>query len=127
MSGLTFDWDDTDLENPKVSEALSYLSQEFGWEKVWVRVSSSGTGLHVIIARPEMNMDLTQNLVPEPMDTETQFYWRKIFSEDPWNLECQGRFISDSARAQAGFTTSRIFGVKNGESCGPWNLWRGTQ
>ncbi len=125
MSGLTFDWDDTSLENPKVGKALSYLSQEFGWDKVWVRVSSSGTGLHVIIARPEINMDLTQNLVPEPMDSEMQFHWRRIFSEDPWNLECRGRFICDSARAQAGFTTSRIFGVKNGESCGPWNLWRG--
>ena len=36
MSGLTFDWDDTDLENPVVVKALNYLEDEFGWGKVWV-------------------------------------------------------------------------------------------
>jgi len=88
MSGLTFDWDDTDLENPVVVKALNYLEDEFGWGKVWVRVSSSGEGLHA------------------------------------WSLECRGRFISDSARAKTGFTTSRIFGVKNGQRAGPWKMWR---
>jgi hypothetical protein len=124
MSGLTFDWDDTDLENPVVVKALNYLEDEFGWGKVWVRISSSGTGLHVIIAEPKLHFDLTQTLVPEEMDTQTQFQWRKVFSEEPWRLECRGRFISDSARSQTGFTTSRIFGVKNGRSAGPWKLWR---
>jgi|TARA_B110001454_G_C12706126_1_gene428652 hypothetical protein len=124
MSGLTFDWDDTDLENPVVVKALNYLEDNFGWERVWVRTSSSGGGLHVVIADLTIDMDMTQLLVPDEMDTETQFYWRKVFSEEPWSLECRGRFISDSARSQTGFTTSRIFGVKNGQEAGPWGLWR---
>ena len=125
MSGLTFDWDDTDLENPVVVKALNYLEDKFGWGRVWVRTSSSGDGLHVVIAELTIHdMDMSQVLVPDEMDTETQFYWRKVFSEKPWSLECRGRFISDSARSQTGFTTSRIFGVKNGKSAGPWQLWR---
>ncbi len=125
MSGLTFDWDDTDLENPVVVKALNYLEDEFGWGKVWVRISSSGGGLHVLIADMKIaDMDMTQVLIPDEMDTETQFQWRKVFSEEPWSLECRGRFISDSARAKTGFTTSRIFGVKNGQQAGHWKMWR---
>ena len=106
MSGLTFDWDGTDLENPMVVKALNYLEDEFGWGKVWVRISSSGDGLHVIIADMKIaDMDMSQVLIPDEMDTETQFQWRKVFSEEPWSLECRGRFISDSARAKSGFTT----------------------
>ena len=49
MVGLTFDWDGVGLEDIKVNEALDSLTWEFGQGSVWYRISSSGTGLHVII------------------------------------------------------------------------------
>ena len=57
------------------------------------------------------------------MDAEKQINYRKQFSEDPWNLECPGRFISDSARKSGGRNTSRIFIVKNENISGDWNCW----
>ena len=49
MSGLTFDWDDVNFDHPKVQNALKHLCQIFD-NKVWYRISSSGSGLHIIIA-----------------------------------------------------------------------------
>ena len=49
--------------------------------------------------------------------------WQPLLDSDSLSLALERANVG----AQAGFTTSRIFGVKNGESCGPWNLWRGTQ
>ena len=49
MVGLTFDWDGVGLEDKKVQHALDSLTYEFGQGNVWYRISSSGTGLHIII------------------------------------------------------------------------------
>ena len=72
-------------------------------------------------------------LAPAPMLPAQQFALRAEFGAEPWvdddgPLECPGRFISDSTRAAAGMTTSRIFGVKtdtdgNPATCGPWICW----
>jgi hypothetical protein len=118
-SGLTFDWDDTDISNPKVLKALSVLCTEFG-PRVWVRTSSSGTGLHVLIG--ELTYDTLFGIVmcPVPMDLATQMMWRKVFSEKPWNLECVGRLFSDQVRSAEGFRTSRVFKSKNGMTSASW-------
>ncbi len=118
-SGLTFDWDDTDLSNPKVLKALSVLCTEFG-PRVWVRTSSSGTGLHVLIG--ELTYDTLFGIVmsPVPMKLSEQMMWRKVFSEKPWNLECVGRLFSDQVRSAEGFRTSRVFKSKNGMTSANW-------
>lgn len=118
-SGLTFDWDDTDLSNPKVLKALSVLCAEFG-PRVWVRTSSSGTGLHVLIG--ELTYDTLFGIVmsPVPMKLSEQMMWRKVFSDKPWNLECAGRLFSDQVRSAEGFRTSRVFKSKNGMTSANW-------
>ena len=118
-SGLTFDWDDTDLSNPKVLKALSVLCAEFG-PRVWVRTSSSGTGLHVLIG--ELTYDTLFGIVmsPVPMKLSEQMMWRKVFSDKPWNLECAGRLFSDQVRSAEGFRTSRVFKSKNGLTSANW-------
>lgn len=47
---LTFDWDDMDITDPIVEEAMSELNNRFGYGNIWYRVSSSGDGLHIILA-----------------------------------------------------------------------------
>ena len=118
-SGLTFDWDDTDRSNPKVLKALSVLCAEFG-PRVWVRTSSSGTGLHVLIG--ELTYDTLFGIVmsPVPMKLSEQMMWRKVFSDKPWNLECAGRLFSDQVRSAEGFRTSRVFKSKNGMTSANW-------
>jgi hypothetical protein len=66
---------------------------------------------------------LNRFIKPTPMKSDQQIEYRKRFSQDPWNLECKGRFISDSARAVGGLTTSRIFVVKNDQESGDWKCW----
>jgi len=123
-NGLSFDWDDVGLEDKTVQKALSWLNFNFGQGSVWYRTSSSGDGLHVLIGRMRINpQTLDRFIEPIPMDVEKQINYRKQFSADPWNLECQGRFISDSARKSGGRNTSRIFIVKNENVSGEWNCW----
>tara|TARA_R110002020_G_scaffold1492_13_gene6773 strand:- start:9911 stop:10312 length:402 start_codon:yes stop_codon:yes gene_type:complete len=119
MSGLTFDWDDVDFKNPEVQQALIQLCKIFG-NKVWYRTSSSGTGLHVMIAELSYDTLFGMMLNPIPMATEQQFEYRQQFSEAPWNLECPGRFNSDQVRSAEGFRTSRVFVSKNGNTAGEW-------
>ena len=124
MVGLTFDWDGVGLENKTVKHALDNLTYEFGQGNVWYRISSSGEGLHIIIGNVQLDpKTLTRFIRPTPMKADQQIEYRKRFSQDPWNLECKGRFISDSARAVGGLTTSRIFTVKNDQESGDWKCW----
>ena len=47
ICGLTFDWDDISFNDDKVQAELEWLCIEFGEEWVWVRESSSKTGLQI--------------------------------------------------------------------------------
>ena len=47
---LTFDWDDVSLDETIVKNAIKELVFIFGQGTVWYRISSSGTGLHLVIA-----------------------------------------------------------------------------
>jgi len=120
---LTFDWDEVTLGDPRVQEALACLIEEFGNYQVYVRVSSSGEGLHVMIA--ERNYDHNNgksHLVPRPLEPEQSQHWRIKFADEPWLLECKGRLESDRPRAQVGLAIGRLFGNKNGDISGPWML-----
>ena len=119
MVGLSFDWDDVCISDTKVQQALRELNKDFA-QRVWYRVSSSGTGLHVIIG--ELSYDTLFGMIFNPLQVaqEVQFEYREKFSQDPWNLECLGRFFSDQVRSQEGFRTSRVFISKNGKQAGEW-------
>jgi len=124
MVGLTFDWDSVGLEDKKVQHALDSLTYEFGQGNVWYRISSSGEGLHIIIGNIQLDPKTLDRFIrPTPMNADKQIEYRKRFALDPWNLECKGRFISDSARAAGGLTTSRIFIVKNDQQSSDWKCW----
>ena len=118
-SGLTFDWDDITVADATVQKALRTLLSEFG-PRVWVRTSSSGTGLHVMIAELTYDSLFGVVLSPSPMSLADQMLWRKVFSEDPWKLECAGRLFSDQVRSAEGFRTSRVFKSKNGGLSSEW-------
>jgi len=134
MTGLTFDWDDRAPDDPLVLRALAELAHRFGASRVHYRISSSGTGLHVMIG--SYRFDKTTRsvaLVPMPMPAAQQFALRAEFGAEPWvdddgPLECPGRFISDHTRSTTGLATSRIFGVKTDTDgspavCGPWRTF----
>ena len=124
MVGLTFDWDGVNLQDKTVQHALDSLTYEFGQGNVWYRISSSGKGLHIIIGNIQLDPKTLDRFIrPTPMNAGKQIEYRKRFALDPWNLECKGRFISDSARAVGGLTTSRIFVVKNDQESGDWKCW----
>ena len=78
MVGLTFDWDDVSITDTKVQDALNDLDKDFP-SKVWYRISSSGTGLHVIIG--ELSYDTLFGMVFNPVEIkpDTQFTYRKKF------------------------------------------------
>ena len=117
--GLTFDWDDISIDDEKVIKSLNELVQEFGTESVWYRISSSGTGLHIIVG--ELILDKATGfplLSPIPMSVDEQMKHR-IRHE----LECRGRRISDSYRKKVGMRTSRVFQNKNGNQTGDWLKW----
>ena len=122
MTGLTFDWDDVELSNPQVQEALIELNNDFS-QRVWYRLSSSKNGLHVMIAELDYDTLFGVVLNPIPLPLETQFAYRSKYGEAPWSLECQGRFFSDQVRAAEGFRTSRVFISKNGLKAGPWTCF----
>ena len=134
MSGVTFDWDDRNPDDPLVRSALAELAKRFGAHHVWYRTSSSGDGLHIMICSLRYSRaNGGVHLTPINMLAAQQFSLRKEFGEDPWvddqgPLECPGRFISDSARSIHGFSTSRIFGVKTDAEgdpavSGTWICW----
>ena len=75
MVGLTFDWDDVCIKDTKVQEALNDLEKDFP-AKVWYRISSSGTGLHVMMG--ELSYDTLFGMIFSPVEIkqETQFTYR---------------------------------------------------
>ena len=117
MVGLTFDWDDVSITDTKVQDALNDLDKDFP-SKVWYRISSSGTGLHVIIG--ELSYDTLFGMVFNPVEIkpDTQFTYRKKFSDEPWSLECEGRIILTKFNAEgfepAVFSKSKNDNLHNG-------------
>jgi hypothetical protein len=119
-SGLTFDWDDVSIEDEEIIKWLNYLCEEFGTSHVWYRKSSSGDGLHVIIADLVFNEQLgSSELCPMYMDSETQLSYRTLIP-----IECRGRLISDLHRQKKGFRTSRIFSTKNNSNVSDWKRFK---
>ena len=116
---MNFDWDDVSLDHPQVIRALSELNSEFGFGRVWYRISSSGTGLHVIIADVAPNL----TLLPLTFDDDFVFSWRQKLSAKPYGLECSGRLRADQERFAHGFRIGRIFSTKNNLESGPWQLF----
>jgi hypothetical protein len=120
ICGLTFDWDDISLTDDKVQAELEWLCIEFGEEWVWVRESSSKTGLHVMIAELQLNPQTKEfQLIPLPMSVDKQMQYR-----EKTEIECRGRFFSDLFRKEMGLRTSRIFSVKNGLDVGKWKRFK---
>ena len=58
---LTFDWDDVESNDPIVESALQELKDRFGYGNIWYRISSSGEGIHVIIAALKWNGEQGKN------------------------------------------------------------------
>jgi len=120
ICGLTFEWDDISLSDDKVQAELEWLCIEFGEEWVWVRESSSKTGLHVMIAELQLNPQTKEfQLIPLPMSVDKQMQYR-----EKTEIECRGRFFSDLFRKEMGLRTSRIFSVKNGLDVGKWKRFK---
>ena len=118
---LTFDWDDVNPHDPHVKAAMGKLVEEFGDGYVWYRLSSSGEGLHLIIAELEWQPESESILLkPFQFTDEEVVLWREIFHAVPWILECCGRLITDSMRRLSGTTWGRIFKVKNSATVGEW-------
>lgn len=119
-SGLTFDWDDVSLEAPEVQKELEWLCEVFGEDYVWYRLSSSKTGLHVLIGEIVYNTQTcTFDVVPLPMSVEKQMEFR-----ERTEIECRGRFFSDLFRKEMGLRTSRVFSTKNGNRVGEWKRFK---
>ena len=111
MTGLTFDWDDASLDDELVQSSLQLLTTLFPIENIWVRVSSSKTGLHVMIGELLWNTFLGESiLTPIKMSVEDQMQYRHQFVD--FGLECSGRLISDTVRQSTTLQTSRVFGIK---------------
>jgi len=119
MTGLTFDWDDASLDDDLVQSGLQLLTTLFPIENIWVRVSSSKTGLHVMIGELLWNTFLGESiLTPIDMSVEDQMRYRHQFVD--YGLECSGRLISDTVRQSTTLQTSRVFGIKNGNRSEAW-------
>ena len=119
MTGLTFDWDDASLDDELVQSGLQLLTTLFPIENIWIRVSSSKTGLHVMIGELLWNTFLGESiLTPIQMSVEDQMRYRHQFVD--FGLECSGRLISDTVRQSTTLQTSRVFGIKNGNRSEAW-------
>ena len=118
---LTFDWDDVSLDKLIVKDAIKELVSIFGKGYVWCRVSSSGTGLHLVIANLKWDRETMQSiLTPKDLEDEVVMSLRHIFADEPWNLECKGRLITDTMRQTGGTVWGRVFTLKNGNVSGEW-------
>tara|TARA_R110002050_G_scaffold99275_1_gene205917 strand:+ start:149 stop:520 length:372 start_codon:yes stop_codon:yes gene_type:complete len=118
---LTFDWDDVSLETPIVKAAILELVVLFGEGNVWYRISSSGTGLHLVVANLKWDGETMQSILT-PKDFEDEFVMsiRKMFVNEPWNIECNGRLQTDLMRQKGGTVWGRVFTLKNGNISGEW-------
>jgi hypothetical protein len=75
--------------------------------------------LHVMVADLQWNTFLGQSiLTPIKMSVPDQMKYRHQFVE--FGLECSGRLISDTIRQTTSLQTSRVFGIKNGNSSAEW-------
>ena len=120
---LTFDWDDVFITDPIVETAINELSARYPL-RVWYRVSSSGTGLHLVIAELKWDASTgTMQVTPVDFTESETFRIRTEFSAPPWELECRGRLISDSVRSKNGYRTGRLFSAKNQNLAGGWILY----
>lgn len=118
MTSLNFDWDDVTLDHPTVQQALSQLATQFP-DQVWYRVSSSGTGLHVLVA--ELSPEL--ELIPVDFPAEKVMAIRSQFwtpAPEGFGLECGGRLRADRERLAHGFSIGRLFSVKNNLEVSKW-------
>lgn len=119
MTGLTFDWDDVSLADNKVVEGLQLLTTLFSIEQIWIRTSSSKTGMHVMIANLVWDETTGKSqLYPVEMSVDDQMQYRHQFVD--FGLECSGRLISDTIRRTTTLQTSRVFGIKNGNRSDEW-------
>jgi len=119
MTGLTFDWDDVSLTDIKVVEGLQLLTTLFSIEQIWIRTSSSKTGMHVMIANLVWDETTGKSqLYPVEMSVDDQMQYRHQFVD--FGLECSGRLISDTIRRTTTLQTSRVFGIKNGNRSDEW-------
>lgn len=118
MTSLNFDWDDVSLDYPTVQQALSQLATQFP-DQVWYRISSSGTGLHVLVAElsPELEL-IPANLPAEEVMTIRSQFWAP--APEGFGLECGGRLRADRERLSHGFSIGRLFAVKNGNEVSRW-------
>jgi len=118
MTSLNFDWDDVSLDHPTVQQALSQLATTFP-DQVWYRVSSSGTGLHVLVAElsPELELIPVDFSPQEVMEIRSQF-WTP--APEGFGLECGGRLRADRERLAHGFSIGRLFAFKNQNQTGKW-------
>lgn len=124
MATLNFDWDDVSSDDVIVVKALRLLDSAFGSGRVWYRLSSSGTGLHVMVAELVPIDDAYDlRLVPVDFDEQLVLEWRQKLMDDPYGLECDGRFRADRERLSHGFRIGRIFGTKNLATSGRWNCF----
>ena len=118
---LTFDWDDVSLDNSIVKKAINELVFLFGEWNVWYRISSSGTGLHLVVANLRWDEKTMQSiLTPKDFEDEVVMSIRNIFADEPWKLECKGRLKTDTMRQQGGTVWGRVFTLKNGNISGEW-------
>ena len=119
MTGLTFDWDDVSLADNKVVEGLQLLTTLFSIEQIWIRTSSSKTGMHVMIANLVWDETTGKSqLYPLHDAFRSQMQYRHQFVD--FGLECSGRLISDTIRRTTTLQTSRVFGIKNGNRSDEW-------
>lgn len=118
MTSLNFDWDDVTLDHPTVQLALSQLATQFP-DQVWYRISSSGTGLHVLVAElsPELELIPADFTAEEVMTIRAQF-WTP--APEGFGLECGGRLRADRERLSHGFSIGRLFSVKNDNQVSKW-------
>ncbi len=118
---LTFDWDDVSLETPIVKTAMEELVFLYGEGNVWYRISSSQTGLHLVIANLKWDAETMQSiLTPKDFEDELVMNIRQSFAVEPWNLECEGRLNTDTMRQTGGTVWGRVFTLKNGNVSGEW-------
>ena len=125
MAHLNFDWDDILPDHQTAISAFEVLKDSFGIGRVWYRLSSSGTGLHVMIADlvPRPADPYTLDLVPKDYEDDFVLQWRNHFLQPPHSLECQGRLRADSERRSHGFRIGRIFKSKNKATSGEWKCY----
>ena len=92
--GLDFDDKESHSNMEGYETALRILKERFGAERVFVRKSSSGLGVHIRV----VGIDLTP---------EEELELRRELGD------CEGRCIADASRVRAGTRSSWLFKYKS--------------